>query len=550
MNFSPNKEQQRYIEYLNAKRGDPLYKNVIVLSASGGKGKTAATDYYLETTEKRVQLLSIAAIAGAQYKSTKSSTFHSFVGLTPKHIGDINWLGIAEKNKNRPNWLIARMVDQIIIDEALSMLPAHFLDGLNVYLKSVRSKPNEPFGGCQIVLIGDPYQIEPVITPEEKKLLERKYGSNFYIWNSDVLKSASTNKVLVELTHNFRQSNDPEFATFLDDRCRIGKVTIEDIEMLNERVTEDMRETGIPESNYVVACNTNRSADKINTIKLKNNPNPAIKLDAQVLYHCGDFKAKRQDLLNPQQEFEPDSGNYQKGEEGRFKVHLKNVMPEHKGTIIYVGKKQYKVQKTNGTVITCEHRKPVDVLHNKTRAAMSLTLKIGCKVMFNINDTTDKRYMNGTIGTIESFDEDSATLKVRVSEERIISVSRVEFEYNEFGFNENNQPELVTKASIYQFPLQLAYALTIHKLQGTTQKHLFYYNIDRWFASGMMYVLLSRVKELDGLYLHQKVKINQFKVSDLVENWQNIFRDQIFGLLPESVSQNEENNGETNNQAA
>jgi ATP-dependent exoDNAse (exonuclease V) alpha subunit len=324
------------------------------------------------------------------------------------------------------------------------MVRADLFDGIDIALRKIRCNA-KPFGGVQIIMFGDPFQIEPIVkgtiivnddnvkkymTVEDYFTIYRS-GKHFFfsanVWNRTRFKT-------LELEHIFRQS-DERFLKALN-AIRIGTPDNEDLSIINARY---FSHSDVPE-NIITITSTKEIAKKKNSDMLNK------------------IKAQRFDF------------------EATYSGDCRDIATE-------IDKK--------------------------------LSLKEGAQVMFLVNDTDpefkEKRWVNGTIGKVVSVENDAIWVDVNGNS---CEVRRFTWENKQYFRNkENGKIELRTVGSIQQYPLCLAWAITIHKSQGLTFEAV---EIDlgyKAFANGQAYVALSRCKSLEGLYLTRKIRKDDIKVS-------------------------------------
>ena len=380
------------------------------ITGRAGTGKSTLLRYFRATTAKNVVVLAPTGIAAI---NVGGQTIHSFFQFPPRFIqeNDVKLLG---KNKS----LIEKM-ETHIIDEA-SMVRADVMDGIDLSLRMNRSS-HKPFGGVKVILIGDLYQLPPVIGQDMNHFFERIYPSPFF-FSARVFGKINMGRY--ELTHIFRQS-DPKFISLLNN-IRENKHTEEDMTHLNSRLIEDDFDE---EEVFVVLTATNDAASRINAYHL-------AKIQDQP-YH---YRA------NVAQKFE---------------------------------EKEY----------------PND---------FSLALKKGAQVMMIKNDVEKKRWVNGTLGFVQDLTESMITVNI---DGDIHEVVRHRWEKIQYIFNEEAdhiEPNVI--GTFEQFPLKLAWAITIHKSQGQTFDEVVIDVGHGAFAHGQVYVALSRCTKLEGIRLKKKIR--------------------------------------------
>ncbi len=405
----------------------------IFLTGKAGSGKTTLLRYIINNTYKNV---AVAAPTGIAAINAKGVTLHSLLQLPfGTFLPEDNALTQNAYNEqvNTPRSFlkqfkmygnkrqILRNLELLIIDE-VSMLRADILDCADLILRTVRRNPN-PFGGLQIMFIGDLNQLPPVIKNNERPLLQQYYKSGFFF---EALALQRSNLVYIELDKIFRQS-DQNFLAILN-RLRDNRMTQEDIDTLNKNYKSDVGDSAY--EGYIHITTHNRKADLINTKALEE--------------------------LN--------------GKERTYLAKIDKDFPE-----------------------------------NLYPIAERLSLKVGAQVMFIKNDPTgDNLYYNGKIGEVYSLEEDKIEVKLADSDS-LITVDRYEWENKKYSLDKTtNEIDEKHVGSFEQFPLKLAWAITVHKSQGLTFEKAIL-DVSDSFAPGQMYVALSRLTGLEGLILSQPI---------------------------------------------
>ena len=406
----------------------------IFLTGKAGTGKTTFLKYIAESTLKRFVILAPTGVAAI---NAGGSTIHSFFQL-PLHPfipgAKIESKFAFSKEKRS----IIRTIDVLVIDE-ISMVRSDLLDAVDSVLRRFRDR-TKPFGGVQLLMIGDLQQLTPVVTDEEADLLSRYYATP-YFFGSHAL--SRIDYVTIELRQIYRQQ-DEDFVSILN-AVRSGRPSAEVIAALNERYIRDFSPE--QEEGYIRLATHNTTANSYNEEQLN-------RLD---------------------------------GEIHRFDASISGTFPEY----------SY----------------PTEV---------SLELKVGAQVMFVKNDPScEKRYYNGKIGHVAEFLEDMILVKCPGDDE-LIAVERLEWENSRYVINEQTQEmETEVQGVFCQYPLKLAWAITIHKSQGLTFDKAII-DAAASFASGQVYVALSRCRTLEGMVLatplRQHSVITDLSVEDYIES--------------------------------
>lgn len=396
----------------------------IFLTGKAGTGKTTFLRSLKERTFKR---LVIVAPTGVAAINAGGVTIHSFFQLP---FGPIITERVAGHKIDNPNFKqkfnrkkinIIKSLDLLIIDE-ISMVRADMLDAIDEVLRRYKNR-FLPFGGVQLLMIGDLQQLSPVVKDDEWGMLS-KYYKSMYFFNSKSLEDADM--VTLELKHVYRQSDD----VFLDilNEIRNDRLSQESFDLLHKRYIPGFS----PENDegYITLTTHNNSAKKINDIQLDKIKTKSRKFKATV------------------------KGNFS------------------------------------------EHSYPTE---------FELELKVGSQVMFVKNDSSpEKRYFNGKIGEIRAFEGNYIIVKCLGDDEEI-ETGIEEWENIRYSINSNTKEiseEFI--GSFAQFPLRLAWAITIHKSQGLTFEKAII-DAAAAFAHGQTYVALSRCKTMEGLVLSTQI---------------------------------------------
>ncbi len=402
----------------------------LFLTGKAGTGKSTFLRYISETTKKKHVILAPTGIAAI---NAGGSTLHSFFKL-PFHplLPNDNRYNVRNMRKtlrySGEKSKLLREVELIIIDE-ISMVRADIIDFIDKVLRVYNRNMREPFGGKQLLLVGDIYQLEPVVREEDRKLLSPFYHSQFFF---DAKVFAELQLVSIELTKVYRQTN-PTFVNILDN-IRTSHVSSADLDMLNRQVGAEI---DIKASSLSITLSTRRdTVDYINTTKLSEIS----------------------------------------GESTTFEGIVEGDFPE-----------------------------------NNLPSPLKLELKVGAQVLFVRNDK-EKRWVNGTLGTVIGFsvdaaDNSEAIVYVRTEDGLELDVEQEIWSNIKYSFNEKEQKiEEEVLGTFRQFPLRLAWAITVHKSQGLTFKNVKIDFTGGVFAGGQTYVALSRCRSLEGISLKTPIR--------------------------------------------
>jgi ATP-dependent exoDNAse (exonuclease V) alpha subunit len=434
-----NREWQQALQIIQYTRRS------LFLTGKAGTGKSTFLRHIAETTKKKHVILAPTGIAAI---NAGGQTLHSFFKL-PFHPLLPNDSSYSIRNIRKTLKYsgeltkLLRELELIIIDE-ISMVRADIIDFIDKVLRIYCRNMREPFGGKQLLLVGDIFQLEPVIKEDEWRLMQPFYASAYFfaakVWQEMQLVS-------IELRKVYRQS-DSQFIGLLD-RIRQNHATDADLQSINARVNQSSKQK---ENGFEITLATRRdTVDYINDLHLS--------------------------------ELEGDSTI--------FKGHIKGDFPE-----------------------------------TSLPAPMELEIKPGAQVIFIKNDK-EKRWVNGTLGVVIYIDEGEGIITVVDEDGHEYDVEREVWENMRYTFNEKEQKiEEEMLGSFIQFPLRLAWAITVHKSQGLTFRHV---KIDfsggGAFAGGQTYVALSRCTSLEGITLESPIRRSDIFVRAEVVAFANRYND-------------------------
>ena len=442
--FILTEEHKKCLEFLE--KSD---RNLFI-TGKAGTGKSSLIQYFRKNTKKKVVVLAPTGIAAL---NCRGQTIHSFFGFPPRIIN----LRAIRKTNNR----IYKNIDTLVIDE-ISMVRADLLDGVERFLRLNGRSESLPFGGTQIVFVGDLFQLPPVITGEEVNTYRSFYESEYFFSANSFNRESFE---IVELKKIFRQKEE-RFIDFLN-KIRIGQTDSSVLQLINDRVVEP----SFDKRGHIILCAVNSVANGINLERLFEINKPVFTYKAET--------------------------------EGDFPAETKTA--------------------------------PVD---------LELKLKVGARVLFVKNDK-GRRWVNGTLGTVFKLADDLIMVRILRAENpellyqrsetlcrkpqatirsnlnkaglsgtgvkidgvsEVVEVEKEEWNNIRYEFDKKTG-EINEKiiGTLRQFPLRLAWAITIHRSQGMSLERVCLDFSRSPFAHGQTYVALSRCRSLGGLVLTQKL---------------------------------------------
>lgn len=403
----------------------------VFLTGKAGTGKTTFLRKVVEESRKRVVVVAPTGIAAI---NAGGVTIHSFFQL-PLHPFIPGAKVESKFAFSKEKRSIIKTIDLLIIDE-ISMVRSDLLDAVDSVLRRFRNR-FKPFGGVQLLMIGDLQQLTPVITDEEFQLLAPYYSSP-YFFGSRAL--SQIDYVTIELKEVYRQQDEAFISILNSVRC--GRPSPEVIKALNSRY--DPRFVPSAEDGYIRLTTHNHIANSYNEQQLGMIDEPVHFFDAVI------------------------DGNFP------------------------------------------EYSYPTEA---------RLELKVGAQVMFVKNDpSAERRYFNGKIGVVTDFYEEYILVQCPGEDEKI-AVEPLEWENSKYVINEQTQEMTTEVQGVFkQYPLRLAWAITIHKSQGLTFDRAII-DAAASFASGQVYVALSRCRTLEGMVLATPLRQDAVIVDQRVDDY-------------------------------
>jgi ATP-dependent exoDNAse (exonuclease V) alpha subunit len=399
----------------------------LFITGNAGTGKSSLIEYFRNYTKKKAVVL---APTGLSALNVHGQTIHSFFNFPPKLLTLSNLSKLA-------NDRLYREIDTIIIDE-ISMVRADLFEGINLFLREYGRNKLLPFGGIQLIVVGDLFQLPPVLTSEEKESFYKLYNSP-YFFSTKAFEEG--NFKIINLTKFFRQKDDG-FINLLNN-IRIGNATSNSLSLINDKIKNVNKI-----NDYIITLTTtNKVSIAINEEKLNSMDHPLYTYKARI--------------------------------EGIFPTDNKSLPME-----------------------------------------LELKLKKSAKVLFIKNDK-GRRWVNGTQGIIYGLSD--KYIKVKIKDQystKIVEVSpetweNIKYEYD--GETQSIKEKVIGK--LIQYPLKLAWAITIHKSQGMTFDSVTIDFSKSPFAHGQTYVALSRCRSLNNLHLRHKIWPNDIIVDKTISEF-------------------------------
>ncbi len=414
---------------------------LVYLTGKAGTGKTTFLRYLQSTCSKNMVVLAPTGVAAV---NAGGQTIHSFFNIKPSVYvpGDKRLrYSVSDRDDDktaitdhfryqREKLDLIRKLEVMIIDE-ISMVRCDLLDVIDQLLRFIRKRHFTPFGGVQVILIGDTFQLPPIANHDDWAVLSRFYESP-YFFSSMVLKTVKP--VYIELKKIYRQKDD----TFIEllNRVRLNKLHFDDMRLLNSRYLHGFEPEGADD--YIILASHNRMVIETNQ--------------------------RRLDEINEEPEL--------------YEAEVSGIFPE-----------------------------------NSYPADQLLQLKVGAQVMMIRNDR-NKRYFNGKIGHVAELTD--STIKVKFPDETTVDVLQETWDNIRYKWDAEKKKVIEEPIGTFtQFPVKLAWAITVHKSQGLTFDKVIA-DVGEAFAHGQVYVALSRCTSFQGLLLKSPMNARAIKTDHVV----------------------------------
>ncbi len=419
----------------------------IFLTGKAGTGKTTFLKNLAGKTHKQFAVVAPTGIAalnagGATVHSQFLLPFGMFIPDSAAYsdfVTDGNYYTqttLAKKHPmNSARKQVLRAIDLLVIDE-VSMLRADLLDAIDYRMKAARGNFRQSFGGVQLLLIGDLYQLPPVVRRDEETQLKKYYRSPWF-FEANALHQDGF--VYIELDKIFRQTDD----TFINllNNLRNNKTTQDDIDLLNKHYKPSDEIQNLRE--VITLTTHNRIADELNQNALNE-----LKASSHIL-----------------------------------KATIEGDFPENLYPVL-------------------QH----------------IELKEGAQIMFTKNDSESKRYFNGKLATVTSIKDNKVEVSMAETHESYTLKKEV-WENKKYTINTASQElDDEVMGTFEQYPIKLAWAITVHKSQGLTFDKAII-DVGQAFADGQVYVALSRLRSLDGLILRTHISPSVISTDKLIVNF-------------------------------
>jgi ATP-dependent DNA helicase PIF1 len=414
----------------------------VFVTGNAGTGKSTLIQYLRTVLKKKMVVVAPTGVAAL---NVGGATIHSFFQFPPKIHEDEDIKLVYDRK-------LYQKLDFLIIDE-VSMVRCDLMDSIDKFLRKNRSS-DMPFGGVQLLLIGDLFQLPPVVPRHEMVVLNSKGYASPYFFSSFSLQKSSM--VPVELTSVCRQ-DDNHFISLLN-RIRTG----DDIETTIAKLNAKCYQRKDVSTDITLTCTNNRS-DQINMKELHQIPEKEYAFKGEI--------------------------------KGRFSLE-----------------------------------------EDKLPSPFDLRLKVGARVMFTKNDD-NRRWVNGTLGIIRTIDRESVGIELVTDHKgKIYDVQRITWETYKYAYDPVKDKIVAEKVGAYtQYPLMLAWAVTIHKSQGKTLDNVLVDLGNAAFASGQVYVALSRCRSMAGISLQRPIRKTDVKCDPVIKRFYLAMNEMKKAAEPEQA---------------
>lgn len=489
------------------------------LTGKAGTGKSTFVEYFRINTKKNVMILAYTGIVSIK---CRGRTIHSFFGFPHRLLKGKDCKKLSNQN-------FIKSLNTLIIDE-VSMVNPNLMDAIDKSLK-VNRENDLPFGGVQMLFVGDVFQLSPVAKNREKEYLEKIYPEGNFFFNSKWFKILDPKRI--EFERIFRQK-DIDFIQNLEN-VRRNQISDKVLDFFNQRVI-DLKKEKIKDSIsfqekinqikfiYPITFKNWNEKDEKNTgetmQEIKNKYLNAYKKwtdeedqnlkrllkEKKCIYEISEFfKRKPTAVCSRIITLSENNNNKSRGlillaptNRRTYQINHEELNKIKSPEFSYIGK-------VTGSFKTS------DMMSER-----NLKLKVGAQVMLTKNDMNN-RWVNGTIGFIEKLEKDKIFVKIG---KKVFQVDKVKWEKFDYFVKEKKfEPKVI--GTFEQYPIRLAWAATIHKCQGQTFEKAIIDFDSGSFAHGMTYVALSRVKSIEGLNLVRPIKSSDIKFDKRIYQFQD-----------------------------
>lgn len=419
----------------------------LFISGKAGTGKSTFISYFIAHTKKKYVILAPTGVAAM---NVRGQTIHSFFKFPSR---------ILDPETFKPDFVRNALFQniQIMILDEISMVNANVLDSIDKSLRLNRNN-NLPFGGIQMVFIGDLFQLPPVVGQGLQEYYEKTYGGEYFFYCPALQTNLNYQKR--ELTFIFRQK-DEQFKELLN-RVRLNEATFDDFVKLNSRHISNAGKNDKPN---IFLTTTNKIAKRINKENLE--------------------KINGKDYI------------FQAYLEGKIKEDFELVYHRFRNNEISEDELE-------------------EIIDRKFPTNIMLKLKKGCQVMMVKNDSS-QRWVNGSLGIVTKLTEDKIWVKLDSGTHEI---QREEWDDISYVYDIATKTlRANVRGKFRQYPLKVAWAITIHKSQGKTFDSITIDIGGGAFSHGQTYVALSRCKTLEGITLNKEIKSRDIIVDQRIVNY-------------------------------